>query len=60
MLGAESFHREDAKIATLAKGKTIQGPILPYVRADWPFGSRAPPAMLLPCAIAGTNIPCSI
>jgi len=46
VLAAERLHADDTTVPILAKGKTITGHIWTYVRDDWPFGGRAPPAAL--------------
>jgi hypothetical protein len=46
VLAAERLHVDDTTVPILAKGKTVTRHIWTYVRDDWPFGSRAPPAAL--------------
>jgi transposase len=46
VLSAERLHGDDTTVPILAKAKTMTGRIWTYVRADRPFGGRAPPAAL--------------
>src|SRR4029077_18548934 len=44
VLSAERLHGDDTTVPVLAKGKADIGRAWVYVRADRPFGGRAPPA----------------
>ena len=46
VLAAERLHGDDTTVPVLAKGKTVTARCWTYVRDDWPFGGRAPPAAL--------------
>jgi len=46
VLAAERLHGDDTTVPVLAKGKTNIGRLWVYVRDDFPFGGRAPPAAL--------------
>ncbi|UPJ38644.1 transposase [Bradyrhizobium sp. 4] len=43
-LSAEWLHGDDTKVPILAPARTVTQRIWAYVRNDWTFGGRVPPA----------------
>ncbi len=46
VLAGDRLHGDDTTVPILAKGQTETGRVWVYVRDDWPFGGKDPPAAL--------------